>query len=303
MNKKQNILFLLLISVWFIGSVGLAQIKSYNRAVELYQTKRFAEARLAIDSVVKHPETANDPAAWIQRGFIYYELYKANDRAKGQNTMIDYKLESDLRDSSIRSVFKGYTLNPDADLKTNGAKLITNYINSYYRMASLYLVDSVNASKSQAAFNKHIELWKQSDPDADVKARQIEYYKAVGSYFTEMVNRNNTDNASQELAKAALLKTLELDSENLSANINLGVLYCNQAIYLIQNSDVPDLKELDLVQENAVKLFKQALPFLQKAYAVAPKNKTVLSGLHQVHRGLYEFEKSEMYRKLLEETK
>lgn len=303
MNKKQNIIRLFLISFLLIGSIGVAQIKSYNRAIELYQTKRFSEARQAIDSVVVHPETANDPAAWIQRGFIYYELYKANDRAKGLNTMIDYKLESALRDSSIQSVFKGYTLNPDADLKANGAKLITNYINAYYRMANLYLVDSVNASKSQAAFDKHLELWKQSDPSADVKSRQIEYYKAVGSYFTEVVNRNTTDNAAQEQAKSALLKTLELDPENLSANINLGVLYCNQAIYLIQNSDVPDLKELDLVQENAAKLFKQALPFLQKAYAVAPKNKTVLSGLHQVHRGLYEFEKSETYRKLLEAIK
>lgn len=278
----------------------MAQIKSYNRAVELYQSKQFDPARVVIDSVVLHPETAKDPMAWIQRGFIYYELYKTTDRIKSGSAWVDYKLESALRDTSIQSILKGLTFNPDDDLKANGPKLLLNYANAYYRMANLYLVDSANAEKSQLAFTKHLVLWKLSDPKADEKARQIEYYKAVGSYFTEVVNKNSKDTKAQETAKSALLKTLDLDPNNLSANINLGVLYCNQAISLIENTDVPEIKELELVQENAVKLFKQSLPFLQKAYLLNPKNRTAVSGLYQVHRGLYEVEKSESYRKILE---
>lgn len=279
----------------------MGQIPTYNRAVAFYQDKKFEQAKACIDSAVVHPETAKDGAAWLQRAYIYYELYKAKDRQIVNGKAVDVKLNSGLRDSSIQSIQKFYTLNPDADSKNNADKLFSSYTNSYYRMANTFLVDSSNVEKSKQAFEKHKEMVRQSDPKVDVKARELEYYKAIGSHFTEKFNQDNKNTTALENAKAALIKAIEMDPEGFSANFNLGVLYFNQGSNIIRDMGIPSIEELEISQANAEKLFKQATPFLLKAHAINPKSKPALEGLEMMYRWLNDFEKADIYKKKLKE--
>ncbi len=278
----------------------MGQIPSYNRAVALYQEKKMDAAKLVIDSVVLHPETSKDPLAWMQRSYIYYELYKAKDRVIANGKAVDIKINSALRDTSIQSILKAYSLNPDSDTKTNGAKLFVNYTNSYYKMANTYLVDSSNAEKSLQAFNKHLELVKMGDANANLKAKELEYYKAVGSHFADKFNLDNKEITSQNNAKSALLKALEIDPENYSANVNMGIMFFNQGSNIIKDGGIPTIEEMEIQQENALKLFKQATPFLLKAHTVNPQSKSALGGLEMMYRWLNEFDKAEMYKKKLD---
>ena len=66
--------------------------------------------------------------------------------------------------------------------------------------------------------------------------------------------RNNFNQKYGDIAKYALLKVLEIDSKNISANINLGILYYNQGATLMRMMDYDvDLAQLDVIQENAKK--------------------------------------------------
>ena len=98
-----------------------------------------------------------------------------------------------------------------------------------------------------------------------MKAKDIEYYSATGAIFSELYINKNFDPKYGDVAKASLLKVLEMDPKNIKANLNLGVLYYNQGATLMRQMDYDvDLSQLDVIQENAKKLFKQSLPFMTK---------------------------------------
>jgi tetratricopeptide (TPR) repeat protein len=301
LNKRQNSANWILLSLMLLSLGVMGQITAYNRAVAFYQEKKFDQARVCIDSAAVNPETTKDPIVWLQRAFIYYELYKAKDRQIANGKAIDVKINSSLRDTSVQSIRMVYALTPDLDTKTNADKLFGSYTNSYYRMANTFLTDSSNSEKSEKAFEKHLEMTKYIDPKLDIRARELEYFKAVGSHFAEKFNLNGKDTSALRIAKVALMKAIDRDGDGYSANFNLGVLYFNQGSNLVRDMGIPTIEELEISQANAEKLFRQAEPFLLKALKINPKSKPVLEGLERMYRWLNDYEKSEFFLKKLKE--
>lgn len=104
------------------------------------------------------------------------------------------------------------------------------------------------------------------------------------------------------LAKSSYNKVLELDPNNIGANYNMGILYYNQAVNLINQSDYDlDIVALSDIQDNSIKLFKESLPFMEKAYSLDPRRKETLLGLSGIYFSLNEFDKSNMFKLKLEE--
>ena len=76
-----------------------------------------------------------------------------------------------------------------------------------------------------------------------------------------------------------------MQPDNASANRNLGIMYCNQSTGLIESLDYgADISQLDIIQENAVKLAKQAEQFMLKAYKADEKNQSSTLGLYYIYR-------------------
>ena len=82
----------------------------------------------------------------------------------------------------------------------------------------------------------------------------------------------------------------------------MGILFYNQAVQLITQSDIDiDIVALNDLQDNSIKLFRESLPFMEKAYQLDPKRKETLLGLSGVYFSLNDKEKSDLYKQKLQE--
>jgi hypothetical protein len=290
MNTLRNIFKNLLTGLLMAGVLGsFAQADKLNRANTLYQGKKFDAARLAIDSVVLHPETAKDPVSWTTRAYIYYEFYKGTDK---------YKLYSPLRDTILNSIRISNTLKPDADYLKNNNKLAYNLSVGYYNLAKRLLQDSLNDKTSQVAYNRSKEVVKMFKPDSNFTVADVEWYNTVGGIFSDIFNKDNTNMKAQDIAKVALLKVIELQPENWRSNYNLGIMYYNQAVNLGKSLDYgADISQIDVIQESIIKLAKQAEQLIDKVYKKDSKNIKAVEALYYIYRMLNDNAKTDFFKK------
>lgn len=294
MSKWRNILKTFTYSILLLCVVnGFAQNDKLNRAQQLLQSKNADMARLAIDSVIVHDETKGDYVAWTTRAYIYFEIYKRSDKLK---------LNSSLRDTILSSLKTSGKLKPDETFTTNNKKLLSNIAAGYFNLSKLLLMDSINYSRSLIAYNRFKENFGIAEPGTNFTARDIEYYLAVGSIYSDIFNKDNKNTSAQDIAKIALLKVLDIQPENPSANINLGIMYYNQAVNLGKGLDYgADFSQIDVVQENIIKLAKQAEQFIIKVYKVDNKNVKAVEALHSIYKMLNDKAKEEEFKKKCKE--
>ncbi|MCW3077014.1 MAG: hypothetical protein JWO32_1623 [Bacteroidetes bacterium] len=281
----KNFILVLLLST---GMNGFAQIDRLNRAQHLLQAKTPELAQPAIDSVIHHPETKDDFVSWTTRAYIYFEIYKKTDKQK---------LNSALRDTIISSVKKSNALKPDADYKNNNNKLLVSLSTHYYNIAKTLLQDSINDTRSAQAYNKCKELYLIVKPDTNFIARDIEYYVAVGSVYSNIFNNDNKNTKAHDIAKVAHLKVFDLQPDNIPANMNMGLMYLNQGINLVKSLDYgADISQIDAIQENIVKLAKQSEQFILKVYKKDNKNPKAVQALYYIYRLLNDSAKQEEFK-------
>jgi len=296
MSKLRNIfknLFLSLLLVWTVS--GFAQADRFNRAVRLYEGKTPDLAKLAIDSVILNPETGKNFMSWSYRAFIYFELYKRADKTK---------LNSPLRDTIVSSIKTSYALKPDPEFKSNNNKLINSLSAAYYNIAKTLLQDSLNDKRSQYAYNKSKELSLIAKPDSNFNIRDVEYYNSMGSLFADIFNKDNNNLKAQDVAKVSLLKVLEIQPDNSSANMNLGIMYYNQAVNLSKSLDYgADISQIDVIQESMIKLAKQSEQLINKVFKQNNKNAKAVEALYFIYRMLNENTKTEQFKEKCKELK
>ena len=289
MSKWRNILKNLTYSILVLfAASGFAQNDRLNRAQQLLQAKNADLARLAIDSVILNPETRGNFESWTTRAYIYFDIYKRTDKTK---------LNSALRDTIISSLRISNSLKADETYAANNKKLLSNIAAGYFNLSKTLLMDSVNYKNSLIAYNRFKDNVLIAEPGTNLVPRDIEYNLAVGSVYSDIFNRDNKNTAAEDIAKVALLKVLDIQQDNPSANINLGIMYYNQAVNLGKSLDYgADFKQIDLVQENIVKLAKQAEQFIIKVYKADNKNVKAVEALHSIYKMLNDKTKEDEFK-------
>ena len=271
-----------------------AQIDKVSAAISLLQKGNLDSAKTIIDLAVADTEIVNDGQAWYIRGFIYKSIYNAREK-----TNIKSPLRLEALNSFKRSLFIDISL----------ANVVENKKNIKYLAATLYndvkaSLDSVNYLIAIDNFEKFKTYSKLIDTSQEtIKQNDIKFLLALASVYTQ-IYENDRKGKSEflNLAKATYYKVLILESNNISANYNMGILFYNQAVQLINQSDYDiDIVALNDIQDNSVKLFKESLPFMEKAYQLDPKRREILLGLSGVHFSLNEKEKSDYYKQKLQE--
>jgi len=294
MYKLPKIITNLILSTLLLLSIGVySQEEKLYRARVLLDSKIPANielARLCVDSLVLDSVTKDDFISWTLRSFIYFDIYKRTEKNK---------LNSVLRDTIISSILKSNRLNPDETYAGNNKKLLQNIGAGYFNLAKKMLEDSVNEEKSLIAFNRFKEIYKILEPDINFKQKDIEYNLTIGSIFSEIFIKDNNNTKAQNTAKVALLKVIELDPGNESANINLGLMYYNQAVNLSKELDYgADFTQIDFIQENMIKLAKQSEQFIFKVYSKNNKNVRSVEALFYLYRMLLDEPKSDEFKKI-----
>lgn len=262
--------------------------------MECIKAKDVNCAKNAVDSAFMSAEVRKDAQAWYYRAFVYYELAK-----KEKNN-----LYSAYRDTSLNSIRISNSLKPEPPVKDATNQILKKHSETYYNMSIKILYDSVDCDRSAMAYKKYKELYMQLDSTFDFKAKDIEYYNGVGAHFSELFGANTAKTEYGECGKLALMKVIDLDPKNVSATFNLGIIYYNQGVNLINSMDLDTpLDKLEVIQDNSTKLFKQSLPFMNKVYQLDPKNQKALEGLRQIYQALNDTEKSLEFNKKLEDAK
>lgn len=285
LNILKKFAYSMLLLCFSLG--GYAQLDKLNRAQQLLQEKSVDIAKLTIDSVILNPETKGDFVSWTTRAYIYFEIYKRSEKLL---------LNSPLRDTIITSLKTSNALNPDETFKENNKKLLFNLAAGYHNLSKTFL-NTIDYKSSLIAYNKFKEISSIIDPTANFEERDINYYLAVGSVYSQLFNTDTKNTEAQEIAKLALLKVLDIQPLDTSANFNLGVMYYNQAVNLVKGLDYgANITQIDIVQENIVKLAKQAEQLMVKVYRANNKSMKAVEALHSIYKMLNDKEKEQEFK-------
>lgn len=268
-----------------------AQTVKVQQAYECVTQGKLDSAKLLIDVAITDPESAKDFQAWYIRGFIYKEIYKQKESS-------DFK--SPARDVAVESLIKGLELDVEKQETPNMVQNL-KFLGSKYNNDAIKTMDSVNYELSVLLFDKYISVYKICDPAFSEKSKRVEYYLALSYKFNVYFDQDTLDK-HLAVAKLYLQQVLDLEPNSPMANKNYALLYYNMGVNIIKKMDYDvDLEQLYVLQEQATKLFKQAEPYMLKAHEVSPKDKTIVEGLQGIYYQLNDTEKSNEYKKKLDE--
>lgn len=284
----------LLLGVMLLGAAGLRAQSYYHqdRAWNFVLNGQVDSARKEIDLQMLEPGADKNPDCWQTYGIIYTEMYK-----KYENTDV----LSPYRLIAFNAFKTSLTLDTVSARVQNTRDYLKYFATRFYNDA-VSTLDTVSHAKSVACYTMYRQAAMLADPKFDIKKKDIEFYLALASTYTQLYNTDKKKYAQYfDSTKNTYSYVLTLDPNNYSANYNLGVLYWNKGVDLMYDIDYDDsLGVVFDVQDRSVELFKQSLPFAEKAYVMEPKREETLIVLSGIYYSLNEFEKSDKYKEMLD---
>ena len=256
-----------------------------------YHQDSLMKAKLLIDQAALHEETKNDPVMLYYKGFVYKDIYKKQEKEN---------FNSPARVIAIKAFTELLSMDSIGKIKPSSVNSLKNLNTSVHND----LAQSINNGDYQSAvklYDRYHSTMVFLEPEHDFTAFDIRYYLALGSVYNDIYNSDKEERKEfMNKAVDCYHYVLKLDSTSHMANYNMGILYYNEAVDIIKNLDYDvDLITLELIQDEVVQMFQQALPFMQRAYELNPTRKETLHGLSGIYFSLNELEKSEEFQKRL----
>jgi len=250
-----------------------AQITYAYKSLKAYQMERLPEAMAYSDTAISIEDEAEDPQTWNIRGFIYASAAKTKSAEE----------RIQLEDESIKALLK--------TIKMDSAKIYTERaLSKLYKMSVYYNNLTVNQMNdkdyrlTKKSYSRFRTIAQLAQKKIDWERKDLEFYGAYGSLIHGMYNNNKKDHyALRDEAKGVFAKMLELDSTNISANYNYGVIYYNLGVDELKS--MPDSASLDMifsVQNKTTEYFKKSRPFMLRAHQLDPTNAQTLNALEGI---------------------
>ena len=265
-------------------NLTLLQNMSLNRGVGFFNDKRYDQAidRFKTSNAIAEHFGYSDSLALYNLA-LAYERSKKNDQAieyykkciqlnyKGASccNAVIYVLSKENKDAEIQRLIKEYRTKYPNDIN-----LITTQINIALK----------NGNFKNAKNNLGLVI--KNDPTNHV------LHFSLGTVLD-----NIKDLAG---AEKSYKKAIQLKPDYFDANYNLGALYFNQGVE-INNSinNEQDMKKYEVMKKNADNTFKKAVPYLEKAHELKPKDKNTLLSLKAIYARLGNNDKYNEVRDLL----
>ena len=289
MNKLKLILLVLIA----IQGCAFAQTSKVAIALTHLQNKNFEEAKAAIDEASRQELSSTDSYTWYVRGFIYKEIYKSNEKSDPL---------SNLRQESFSSFKKSVELDSAKEHKNDNEQNL-KYLSTTYFNDVVESLKSGNYKTALKNFDTFKEIQIMLNEQALARVKEIEFKLALGSVYNSIYEADREANTSYfDKTRDVYLSILVDEPDNISANYNLGILYYNKAVNIINDMEYDiDLFRLVEIQDSTVEIFKQSLPYMEKAYQLNPNKKETLKGLEGIYFSLHEVEKVKAVKAKLEE--
>lgn len=292
MIKRIHILFLTLLITQlsfgqFIGKDAVSKALFYMQKNELDSAKKY------IDEADLDAELIAQPKTWYYKALIYKDLYKQNEK--------DNK-DSPLRLTATECLKKLITIDTTKEFTESGNKMMTYLASTFYNDAARSL-NPQSYKNAENYYEHYRNLMLLASPSTDLIQQDVKFKLALAS----MLNQNLERQESRDSSKVAEVKIiykdiLSIDQNNGSANYNLGILYYNESVEIINQMDYDmDLERLNELQDICINLFMKSLPYMLKSYELGYNVKENLKGLENIYHGLNDTEKEEFYKKILKD--
>ena len=254
-----------------------------EQGADQYKNGKFAEALGSFENILKINPTdtsvvfncaiAADKAKDLEKAKMYYQRLIDNR----YNDVKIYNLlaaiyRSEKNDSkAVEVIQKGRQAFPEDN------NLLIEELN--------YFLASGKSAEAMASLDKAI----QADPN------NPSLFLAQGNLFDKA--------GQQEKAADAYKKAIAIKPDFFDAYYNLGAMYFNQGAELANKAnDIPpkEIAKYDAAKKVFEAKFKEALPFLEKAWELSPKDNSTMVSLKQIYLRLGDTENLNRVSKALE---
>ncbi|HEU4717686.1 MAG TPA: hypothetical protein VFU15_07625 [Bacteroidia bacterium] len=297
MKRIVRIHVILLLGVILLGGRTLhAQTAMYyNATLHFLQVGQVDSAKADVEKLMAAPGAKSDPDNWYLYGVVLKEMYKTYERNN---------FDSPYRKQSVDAFKTSLKLDTVADRKKVTRDNLRFIAGTFYNDAVTTL-DTSRYKTSIQCYEQYREVTLIVDSTFDIKKKDIEFYLALASTYNTIYNLDKKKNAAFfDLTRDTYLKVLTWDPNNYMANYSMSLLYWNKGVDLMYNIDYDDsLTDVFGVQDHSVELFKQSLPFAEKAYTMEPNREETLIVLSGIYYSLNEFEKSKQYQQMLDDLR
>lgn len=273
---------------------SLAQLDPVNLALMAYQKQDLPKAKDLLDKSAMDSIYGQQARTWYFRGYIYKDLYKAARTDDKGN---------DFRATALTSFEKSLELDTKDEFTKDAKQSIRFLASTIYNDAAVSL-DANDFDQADTNYERYKRLMKLTDPEMDFRSRDVEFKLYMASKYSIIFDDSALVEKPEHLSERIIelyLEVLSIDPNNVSANYNLAIHYYNQGVQMIDRMDYEDdFEKLFEIQERVLELFRQALPYMLKAYELEPNRKATLQGLTGIYFGLSNTEKSEEFKLKLE---
>jgi tetratricopeptide (TPR) repeat protein len=270
---------------------AMAQGEPLVDALRWFQAGQLDSARFAIDRAIAAPATARDPEAWLLRGFVYKDLFKAAPTAEADT----------IRAEAMSSLLTCLELDQGGVYRENAEQAYDFLARTIFNDAARAL-NAEQPEEAVALYGRHRAAMLRLDPAISLNARDVEFNNALGSVYNNMYVRDRSRVDLFDKATAAFAASLALDPDNYGANYNTATLHYNRAVHAIRSvSASDDLPTLQRVQEVSREFFLLALPYMQRAHELNPNRPETLLGLENIYYSLGDDQRTDEFRRRYEQ--
>ncbi len=298
MKKLTRVYTMILLAAMLLTGMGTLRAQTlyhYNAALLFVQGGELDSAKKEVDLHMKEPGAEKSADSWWLQGVIYKEMYK-----KYENT----NLASPYRKKSFEAFKQSLIL----DTVPEHQRMVRDnirYIALRFYNDAVATLDTVGYATSVTCYENYREAVLLADPAINIREKDEGFYVALASTYYAIYNIDKKANAKFfDLTRETYMKVLGWNPNNYTANYNLGLLFWNKGVDLMYEIDYDiNLDSAMDVQDHSVELFKESLPFAEKAYEIAPKREETLVVLSGIYYSLNEFQKSKAYQQMLEDLR
>ena len=158
----------------------------------------------------------------------------------------------------------------------------------------------------QSLINTEINLYIELERTSELITKLGEAIELDPENSLLYFNRGTIYDQEGDLVNAEIdyLKAIEIDPSSFGSNYNLGALFFNKAVELNNTANsTSDNNKYKKLKKQADKFFNKALPYLESANSLNPKDKNTLLSLKQLYYMKGDYKRSDEMKKLISELK
>jgi tetratricopeptide (TPR) repeat protein len=256
----------------------------FGKGVENFNSKKFDAALADFENVLKI--APNDTLATLNAA---YSAEKSGNKAKAKDyysKLIDMKYKDPRIYIFLGGVYKsmGDTAQALATVQ-KGRQAFPSENILVIEELNMYLFSGKDKEALEA-----LRLAIQAEP------KNEKLYFAQGTVYDKL---NRKDEAATSYKKA-----IELKPDYFDAYYNLGAMYFNEAAEMANKAnEMKNITEYGKAKEKFDAKFKEAQPYLEKAWELNPKDENTMTSLKQLYVRLNENEKYEKVKAALDNNK